>query len=238
MENNSKYLYSIIIAAKNEEATIGKVLEKLQYMTDDLIVVDGNSTDKTVEIASRYGAKVYNDNGLGKGDAIRVGLKHVKHDITVFIDADGSHDPGDIPKLVDPIIKNKADLVMGSRMRGGSDELYSSLSEVIRLIGSLVISLSINWKYKMRLTDYQNGFRAIRTEVARVLNLKSDITTIEQEMSMNCLCLGYRVMEVPTHEYRRAGGESKINVKRVALKYVGSLISGLLVKPRRAIKQQ
>ena len=197
-------------------------------MTDDLIVVDGHSSDRTVAIAKEYGAKIVQDNGRGKGDAVRVGLATARHPIAVFIDADGSHEPKDIPKLVGLIASGDADLVMGSRMLGGSEELFGSISEVIRLIGSLVISLCINYRYGVRFTDYQNGFRAIRTEVGRTIGLVSDITTIEQEMAMKCLKHGYSVTEIPSHEYRRKGGVSKINVLRVAHIYIWNLIRGLI----------
>src|SRR5262245_3820175 len=96
--------YSIVVPARNEEETIGNVLEVVRDMTDDLIVVDGHSSDETVVIARRYGARVVQDNGRGKGDAVRVGLAHARYPITVLLDADGSHDPGDIPKLVAPIV--------------------------------------------------------------------------------------------------------------------------------------
>ena len=227
-------LYSICVPARNEEETIGGVLHVVRDMTDDLIVIDGYSSDRTAEIAEQYDARVVRDNGLGKGDAVRVGLAEARHPITVFIDADGSHDPKDIPKLVGPIAANEADLVMGSRMLGGSEELFGSLSEVTRLMGSLVISLSINYRYGVRFTDYQNGFRAIRTTVGRTIGLTSNITTIEQEMAMKCLRYGYRVTERPTHEYHRKGGISKINVMKVAHIYIWNLVCGL-VKPRRTL---
>ena len=220
--------YSIVVPARNEEETIGQVLRNIQNMTDDLIVVDGHSTDRTVAIAEQYGARVIQDNRRGKGNAVRLGLAVAQHAITVFIDADGSHDPTDIPKLIAPIAAGEADLVIGSRMLGGSEELFGCVSEVIRLLGSLVISLSINYRYGVRLTDYQNGFRAIRTEVGRRIGLTSNITTIEQEMAMKCLKYGYRVVELPAHEYRRKGGISKINVMRVAHIYVWNLLCGLL----------
>lgn len=226
--------FSIVVPARNEEKTISDVLDPLRYMTDDLIVVDGRSSDNTVEIARRYGARVIEDNGRGKGDAVRVGLANAEHPITVFIDADGSHEPNDIPALVAPIAAGDADLVMASRMLGGSEELFGSFPEVIRLMGSLTISLSINYRYGMRLTDYQNGFRAVRTEVGRTIGLTSDITTIEQEMAMKCLKQGYRVIEIPSHEYRRKGGVSKINVWRVGHYYVFNLICGLIGRRVRA----
>lgn len=220
--------YTIIVPARNEEQTLPDVLRAVRGMTDDLIVVDGHSRDSTAAIARTYGARVVEDNGRGKGDAIRVGLALARHAIVVFVDADGSHEPNDIPKLVAPIVAGEADLVMGSRMLGGSEELFGSLAEVMRLIGSLVISLSINYRYGVRLTDYQNGFRAIRTEVARAIGLTSDITTIEQEMAMKCLQHGYRVVERPTHEYRRRGGVSKVNVLPMAHLYIWNLLSGLI----------
>src|SRR4029434_706070 len=115
-------------------------------------------------------------------------------------------------------------LAMGYRSVGGSEELFGSCAEVIRLMGSLVISLSINYRFGVRLTDYQNGFRAIRTDIGRALGLRSDITTIEQDMAMKCLAQGYRVIERPTHEYARRGGVSKIHVMSVAHLYISSLV--------------
>lgn len=225
--------FSIVVPAKNEEETIGQVLQVLRDMTDDLIVVDGHSSDRTATIARQYGARVIQDNGRGKGDAVRMGLATARHPITVFIDADGSHEPKDIPKFIEPIMAGEADLVIGSRMLGGSDELFGTISEVTRLIGSLIISLSINYRYGVRLTDYQNGFRAIRTKVGLTIGLKSDITTIEQEMGMKCLRYGYGVTEIPAHEFCRKGGVSKINVMRVAHIYIWNLISEL-IKPRKS----
>lgn len=220
--------FTIVVPARNEEVTLANVLQAVRTMTDDLIVVDGHSSDGTVAIAEKFGARVVQDNGRGKGNAVRIGLASARHPITVLIDADGSHEPMDIVALVAPIAADEADLVMGSRMLGGSEELFGSIFEVIRLMGSLVISLSINYRYGVRLTDYQNGFRAIRTEVGRTIGLTSDITTIEQEMAMKCLRNGYRVTEIPSHEYCRKGGESKIRVMKVAHRYVLNLLCGLI----------
>jgi dolichol-phosphate mannosyltransferase len=226
--------FSIVVAALNEAETIGEVLSQICGLTDDLIVVDGHSTDGTPDIARRYGARVLVDNGRGKGDAVRVGIEAARRPIVVFIDADGSHDPNDIPRLTAPIAAGDADLVIGSRMLGGSDELFGSIPEAVRMVGSLIISLTINWRYGVRLTDYQNGFRAIRTDVARAIGLTSTITTIEQEMAMKCLRYGYRVAECPAHEYRRKGGVSKISVLRRTPEYVWNLLCGIAV-PRKAV---
>ena len=161
-------------------------------MSDDILIVDGHSSDNTLNIAKELGVRVVLDNKLGKGDAVRIGLKEAKHPITVFIDADLSHDPSEITKLVAPIKEGKADLVIGSRMTGGSDELHGTIEEAIRLFGSVFIGLIINYRFGVRITDYENGFRAIRTEVGNSLGLKSNIATIEQEMAMKCLKYGYK----------------------------------------------
>lgn len=219
--------YSIVIPTKNEEETLRGVLKNIVGLTDDVFIVDGHSVDRTLEIAKEFNVKYYLDNKLGKGDAIRLSLTKSKYPITVFIDADGSHDHNDIVKLVKPIHEDKFDLVIASRMLGGSDELFGTFSEVIRLIGSLVISLSINYRFGIRLTDYQNGFRAIRTEVGKSINLKSNSTTIEQEMAMKCFHNNFRVGEVPSHEYKRKGGVSKISVWKVSHIYIWSLLRGI-----------
>ncbi|MGD0777902.1 MAG: glycosyltransferase family 2 protein [Candidatus Solibacter sp.] len=230
--------YSIVIPAWNEEETIGDVILGVRHLTDDLIVVDGHSTDRTHEISRQLRARVVLDHGLGKGDAIRVGLATAYHRIAVFIDADGSHEPKDIPALVAPIAAGEADLVIASRTRGGSDELYGSFSELIRLVGSVLTTLAINYRYGVRLTDYQNGFRAISTEVGNAIGIRANKTTVEQEMAMLCLNRGYRVTEVPSHEYRRKAGESKIFVPRLAHRYVLNLLRGTLCRNTKVRKHQ
>ncbi len=219
---------SVVIPTKNEAQSLLEVLQGCRKYADELIVVDGHSTDGTCEIARTLNVRIYMDNGLGKGDAIRVGIKHVIGDIVVFLDADGSHDPNDIPKLIKPILDGVADHVTGSRMRGGSDELHGDLEKFIRMIGSDIITLGINYRFNVFLTDSQNGFRALRTELARKLDLKENITTIEQEMIIKTLKLGYRMGEVPAHEYARKTGHSCINLRKVAPRYVYSWLKYLL----------
>ncbi len=218
---------SVVIPARNEERNIGPIIEKALPYCDEVVVVDGHSKDKTTEVAESYGVRVVKDNKKGKGDAVRVGADAAKYKITVFMDADGSHDPADIPRLVEPIKQGGADLVIGSRGRGGSDELHGDIEKLLRLVGSDLILIGINIRFKQTLTDSQNGFRAIRTEVMRALGTKENITTIEQEMTMKCLKRGYRVTDVPTHEYARKYGESTIKLRRVWFRYIYSFIKNL-----------
>lgn len=212
---------TVVIPTKNEEGLIGEIIDSVRSY-GEVLVIDGRSSDRTREVAQAHGARVVLDGGKGKGQAIRQALSEATTDIVVFIDADGSHDPKDIPALVGPIAEGKADLVIGSRGKGGSDELHGTLSQFIRYVGSQLIMLSINYRWGVRLSDSQNGFRAIRREVGLALNLRSNLTTIEQEMLMRALKLGYRVDEVASHEYERRWGTSKVVVWKLWWAYVWS----------------
>lgn len=216
---------TVVIAAKNEAATIADVVAACRpYAREVLVVVDRRTDDATAARAGDAGARVLTDHGRGKGDALRVAIGEVSTSLTIFIDADGSHDAADIPLLAQPILAGEADHVSGSRLTGGSSELHGGFDEFFRLAGSSFITACINWKFGVRLSDSQNGFRAIRTDLLRELGLSSDGTTIEQEMIIRTLGMGYRLREVPTHEHRRRAGTSHINVRRAALRYVCNLI--------------
>jgi dolichol-phosphate hexosyltransferase len=217
-------MISVVIPALNESATIGPIIEQCKKYSDEILVVDGHSVDKTQEIVKQAGVNFILDNKKGKGDAIRCAIPFVKGSIIVFIDADGSHDPDDIPKLVAPILKGEADHVSGSRLIGGSSELHGGFDECFRLMGSSFITACINWRFKVQLSESQNGFRAIRTDIIKKLDLRENITTIEQEMIIKTLQNGFRMAEVPTHEYKRTAGYSKIILRKVWFRYVYALI--------------
>jgi dolichol-phosphate hexosyltransferase len=218
----------VVIPAKNEERSVGEIIKECKQYTEKIIVVDGNSKDKTRDIAKNLSAKVIIDTGKGKGCGIRASIEHVSdEDIVVFIDGDGSHDPNDIPKLIKPIQNGEADHVTGSRLFGGSSELHGGFDEFMRLTGSSFITFCINHRFKVRLSDSQNGFRAIRGAVLKDLGLVENITTIEQEMIIKTLKKNYKMAEVPAHEYRRKYGESCIKMHKVFFRYIYSFIKHL-----------
>lgn len=200
----------MIIPARNEEGGIANLLAETKPFCDEILVVDGHSTDNTAEVCARTGVKVVLDNGLGKGDAMRVGITHTTGGIIVFMDGDGSHDPRDIPKLIAPIRGSKADLVVASRQLGGTDEFDGSLDSYLRTLGAGLITVVMNYRWNVRLTDCLNGFRAIRRSVVASLELTANGFDIEQQMVTRCLRRGFRVMEVPSHEFARRWGQSKL----------------------------
>lgn len=223
----SRDILTIVIPTLNEALTVAEVITLCRSYASDILVVDGHSTDGTASIAQALGARVVLNNRRGKGDAVRTVIHHLSREITVFIDADGSHDPKDIPALIQPIVEGRADHVSGSRLIGGSSELHGGFDEFFRLMGSSFITACINHHFRVRLSESQNGFRAIRTDVLRALDLRENITTIEQEMIIKTLKRGYRMAEVPSHEHKRKRGASKISVRKVAFRYVYSLIKYL-----------
>jgi dolichol-phosphate hexosyltransferase len=212
---------TVVIPSKNEAGLIGEIVDAVRPY-GEVLVIDGHSSDATREIAQAHGARVVLDGGRGKGQAIRQALAEATSDIVVFIDADGSHEPKDIPALVRPIAAGEADLVVASRGKGGSDELHGTIGQFIRYVGSQLIMLAINYRWGVRLSDSQNGFRAIRRDVGLALELKSNLTTIEQEMLMRALKRGYRVAEIASHEYERRWGTSKVVVWKLWWVYLWS----------------
>lgn len=205
----------VVIPTLDEAETIEAVIEAVRPFCAQVLVVDSDSGDGTAELARRAGARVLRAPLRGKGRAMIRALGEVGLPITVFIDADGSHDARDIPALVLPLQLGLADMVVASRWEGGSDELHGDMNKWLRRNGSRLLTAIVNARFGSRLSDIQNGFRALRTDIGRGLGLCEPGFTIEQEMVMKFLGGGFRVLSVPSHEYARRGGQAKLNLGRV-----------------------
>ena len=184
-----------VIPAYNEELSIGSVVLKARRYVDEVIVVDDGSEDDTSLVAREAGAKVIrNERNLGKGESLRRALnllRESKVDVVVLLDADGQHDPDDIPKLVKPIIEGKADMVIGSRKSVREIPLY-------RRIGQRILDyLTRKAAGAEKSFDSQSGFRALSGKAIRVLKLREKGFAIESEMLVNALKAGLKVVEVP-----------------------------------------
>lgn len=215
MKNNSKpekdkMDFCVVIPTKDEEETIPEILDGVKKLTKNILVVDGHSKDKTADLVKEMGVRCIYDDRKGKGNALKIGVENTTEEIIVFVDADGSHEISDIPKLIEPIVEGKADLVVGSRMLGGSDELHGTFNKLIRNTGNNFLAVLINKKWKTDLTDIENGFRAITREAFNQIRLQSRGFTVEQEMVIRCLKKKFRAYEVASHEYARKSGYSKL----------------------------
>jgi dolichol-phosphate mannosyltransferase len=230
----------VVIPTLNEVATVAAIVEASRPFCAQVLVVDGGSTDGTIDVAREAGARVEIETQKGKGRALRQALDIVPVSVTVFMDADGSHDACDIPRLAQPVLDGKADMIVGCRWTGGSDELHGDMNKWLRRSGSRVLTTLVNWRFGGHMTDIQNGFRALSTSIGRDIGLKADDFTIEQEMVMKFLAGKYRVWNVPSHEYSRRGGEAKLDLGKVWFRFGVVVLRHLfgLDRPRTRCRRQ
>lgn len=213
---------SIVIPSVHEDALV-PVLEKCRPHAGEILILDSLSGGRTRSVAEELGAQVAPGDGLGRGAALRRALQDVRGDIVVILDADGAHDPGDIPKMVAPIVAGQADHCIASHVRGGSDEPLATMAQLVRRFGGQMATLAINLRFGCRLTDAQNAFRALLTSAARRLPLREDGPAIEQEITIQSIRHGLRLKEIPIHEYARPAGASALHVWRDTPRRVLSL---------------
>jgi dolichol-phosphate mannosyltransferase len=135
----NKKSVTAIIPAKNEGKGLERIIPEVKKYAADIIVVDGHSTDNTKQIAENAGVNYLLDNGKGRGDGVRLGITKAKNEVIVLVDADGSHEIADIPSLVLPLIKDRADMVISSRRTGGSSDMEMNFDRLLRSAGSIYL---------------------------------------------------------------------------------------------------
>ena len=200
---------SVVIPAYNEEAALPLVLKELpREPAVDVIVVDNGSTDRTFAVAQAAQVKVVFEPRRGYGRACQAGLRAIapESEAIVFLDADHSDYPQDLPALLAPLERNEADLVIGSRILGHADP--GSLTPQQRL-GNWLACRLIGRRFHRRFTDL-GPFRAIRRRSLKALDLHDPTFGWNVEMQMKALKRGLRVVEVPVR-YRPRTGKSKIS---------------------------
>ncbi len=209
MNINSKIKIAVIIPAYNEDRSIGKVIKDIpKDLADEIIVVNNNSTDTTAGVASAEGATVLLEENQGYGAACLKGIDYLKDkdfDIVVFLDGDYSDYPNEISILVQPIIKDNVDLVIGSRVLGVKEK--GSLPIQSRF-GSIVAGFLINLFWGYKYTDL-GPFRAVKKNKLLALNMTDLWYGWTVEMQIKAVKKAYSIREVPV-SYRKRIGKSKI----------------------------
>lgn len=214
---------SVIVPARNEEATIGEVVARLiaVFPLGEIIVVDGG-TDRTKEIVQDLQKQhpsivyIHNTNDRGKGHAIQVGIANASRAILVQIDSDLQFLPEELPKLIAPIENDTADFVMGSRFE--SDSLRNPGSAPLhRSFGNHAMSLYTSILFGRRLTDVLAGVKAWRNDVTKSFQLESDNYSYEVELVAKALRKGWRVISVSVTTDPRTRGVSSVNVFKTGL---------------------
>jgi hypothetical protein len=211
---------SLVIPTLNEEANIGWVLQRVPAWIEEVIVVDGGSQDRTVEVARtlRPDVVVVTELRRGKGVALRTGFARATRDVIVMLDADGSMDPAEIESYVRAVDEGY-DLVKGSRATGGSLDLTPT-----RLLGNFCLRGLVNLLYASDFTELCYGYMALRRTSVPAMDLAADGFEIETEIVVNSLRRGMRIAEIPSHEAERLNGVSHLHPVRDGLRVLSTII--------------
>ncbi len=185
---------TVIIPAFNEGIPVGSMVLKTKKYTDHVIVIDDGSQDDTADIAKRAGAEVItHKKNMGKGMALKTGFGVASQngtEIIVTIDADGQHNPDEIPKMVGPILAKEADMVIGSRyLNGNNIPLY-------RRFGQRFLDKITNINSGINVTDTQSGFRAFSIDSLSAFKFKQNGFSIESDMLSDAVESGLKIKEV------------------------------------------
>jgi glycosyltransferase involved in cell wall biosynthesis len=198
---------AVVIPVWNEEEAIGAVVREIpRDLVRRIIVVDGGSMDQTVGVARDAGAEVV-AGGKGYGRACLTGAQAVSDaDIVVFMDGDGADDPGHLAALVDPILADSFDFVIGSRVRG-----RRQLGAIAwhQIAAGWTAGWAVRWLFGTRYTD-MCALRAIRRDALLRLDMREMTYGWNLEMQMRAARAGLRVLEIPVDVRRRIGGTSKV----------------------------
>jgi len=231
----------VVIPARNEEKTIKQVIQETYKVNRKsklgkmkILVVDDASIDNTGKIAKKHADKVIKGEGEGLGECMFLGLREAlkfKPDIIISIDADGQSDPKEIPNFVKPIIKNEADMVIGSRFLKPGMIKYKM--EFSHLIGNKILAWFLRRITKLPITDSHGGIRAMRKEV--VVKMKTIAShTYVQETLIDAADRGFRIKEIPSIWRKRLHGKTKVvhSIKKYIFWVLPVLLlrSGLFMK--------
>ncbi|MFH1462564.1 MAG: glycosyltransferase family 2 protein [bacterium] len=199
---------SIIIPALNEIESIGKVLEEIPNgVADEIIISDGHSTDGTQELVRKMGYKVIEQEGKGFGAAITSGIKEVKGDVVIIVNADGSQNPKDIPLLLEKM-KEGYDMVLASRYlpgAGSEDDTW------LHCLGNKMFTFFCNVLYGVGISDSLYFFLAAKKEIFEKIKLKSPNSGYAAELPIKAHRAGFKIAEIPSFERKRTGGKAKVN---------------------------
>ncbi len=213
--NNKAKLLSIIIPVYNEETHIEEVLLKIKAaklpdnVYREIIVIDDGSSDQTPHILQKF----INDNDItihssvlnvGKGTAIKIGIKKAKGEIILIQDADLEYDPNDYSKLLEPILSNKSKVVYGSRFKGdiiGMKFIYRLANKILTLMANVL--------FRTNITDEATCYKVFSTEVIKKIELKCKRFEFCPEVTAKLAKLGYKILEVPINYRSRSVNEGK-----------------------------
>jgi glycosyltransferase involved in cell wall biosynthesis len=199
---------TLVIPALNEEESLGYVLKAVDTdLLSEIILVDGGSSDRTVEIAELNGVRVIHESRRGYGRACATGAANTQGEVIIFMDADGADDPSQITNLLDPVIQEGVDLVLGSRLAGN---IFPGAMPWHQEFGNRLSAGMIRLLYGLPISDL-SPFRAVRRSRLYELNMQEMTYGWPTEMITKSAKKGWRILEIPVDYHPRMGGKSKIS---------------------------
>jgi glycosyltransferase involved in cell wall biosynthesis len=213
---------SVVIPTLNEAKNLPYVLTELPDIVSEVILVDGGSTDMTIQVAKelRPDIHILRQSGRGKGNALTEGFAATSGDIIVMMDADGSHDPQELPLFVDALVKG-ADFAKGSRfIHDGASEDFTW----IRRFGNSCINLLANICFKVQFTDLCYGYNAFWSYCLPFLDIDCPGFEVETLMNIRACKANLKVKEVPSFEAVRFSGESKLKALHDGWRIVKTIV--------------
>ena len=209
MDINNKAKIVILIPCLNEEITIGKVIHDFQDAIPEakIIVFDNNSTDRTAAIARECGAEVITELRPGKGHVVASMFRKVDADYYVIVDGDDTYSAEHVRKLLEPVMKEQADMAVAVRLA----EYTATSFRPLHVFGNNLVRRLVNWIFKSNLSDIMSGYRAYSRELVQSIPILSSGFEVETEMTIRILDYGFLIKEVPLpYRERPEGSVSKL----------------------------
>jgi glycosyltransferase involved in cell wall biosynthesis len=215
---------AVLIPCYNEELTVAEVVNSFKSILPnaDIYVYDNNSKDKTVEKARASGAIVRHERRQGKGFVVQRMFREIEADVYVMIDGDSTYPPGEVGKLIEPVLNHEADMVVGSRLMNESASEFKKMNR----FGNKVFLWTINYIFNVKLTDILSGYRAFSRNFVKNIPLFGGGFEIETELTIKALTRDYQIVETPIDlGTRPEGSSSKINIVRDGLLILNMILS-------------
>jgi len=209
MRFESEANIAVLIPCHNEEITIGKVIDdfRRELPSAKIYIFDNCSTDSTAKIACEHGARVMKERRKGKGYVVESMFDRIKEDFYVMIDGDDTYPVEYVHKLLEPVITEEADMVVGARLVNHTENSFRPL----HVFGNKLVRSLVNWVGGSQLTDIMSGYRAFNRRVVKLIPVISSGFEVETEITLQMLYYRLKVVEVSVpYRERPTGSESKL----------------------------
>lgn len=233
--SEAKKIHNVTVAIPcyNEALTIAKVIKDFRNVLQDapIHIFDNNSTDESIEIAKKEGVFVHRVRKQGKGNVMQAIFDTIDTDILIVVDGDDTYYADDAPKLLEPVLKGEADMVVGNRLPNTTDESMRRLHQ----FGNKLIVSTINRIFKTSYLDILSGYRVFSRRFIKSVPLLTPGFETETELTLQALEKGLDVIEIPIHYRNRPeGSESKLRSFRDGYRII--LTAGLLLRDHQPIR--